>query len=152
MKKITPFPNQIFPSSQQAVSTTSVPNSSLVCWSLYYKNKCAAYWYTKSKKRKMLLCRGSSQYFYDTFAYGTYVYQKYFNALLIYEIYIYAPYFYKTLLKYWAQNTLFCAADQWVHTSTAVEIKRKFYFNIALYFYVEVSHNKIQKIARYFLQ
>ncbi len=45
---------------------------------------------------------GSSQYFYDTFAYETYVYEKYFNALLIYEIYIYAPYFYKTLLKYWA--------------------------------------------------
>ncbi len=42
---------------------------------------------------------GSSRYFYDTFAYGTYVYQKYFNALLIYEIYIYALNFYKTLLK-----------------------------------------------------
>jgi hypothetical protein len=44
--------------------------------------------------------RGSSRYFYDTFAYGTYVYLKYFNALLIYEIYIYALNFYKTLLKY----------------------------------------------------
>ncbi len=43
---------------------------------------------------------GSSRYFYDTFAYGTYVYLKYFNALLIFEIYIYALNFYKTLLKY----------------------------------------------------
>jgi hypothetical protein len=81
---------------------------------------------------------GSSQYFYDTFAYGTYVYRKYFNALLIYETHIYAPYFYKTLLKNRAQYSLFSAADLWVHTSTAVEIKRKFYFNFVLYFYVEV--------------
>jgi hypothetical protein len=84
---------------------------------------------------------GSSQYFNDTFAYGTYVYKKYFNALLIYEIYIYAPYFYKTLLKYWAQFTLFCSADLWVQTSTAIEILRKFNFNIALQFYIEVSRD-----------
>jgi hypothetical protein len=38
-----------------------------------------------------------------------------------------------------------------VHTSTAVEIKRKFYFNIAFYFYIEVSRDEIKKIAQYFL-
>jgi len=95
---------------------------------------------------------GSSQYFYDTFAYDTLIHQKYVNALLIYETYIYVSNFNNTLLKYWAQYTLFLPADLWVHTFTGVEIKHKFYFNIALHFSVKVFRNKISKNARYFLQ
>jgi hypothetical protein len=64
-----------------------------------------------------------------------------------YISYIYAINFYKSLLKYSAQNTLFCATDLWVFTSKAVEIKRKIYFNIALYLYGEVSFDEIKKCA-----
>jgi hypothetical protein len=83
----------------QAINPNKIqkkPRQKLMKISSYVNKKQQTHKTSHSSAKQM----GSSQYFYDTFAYGTYVYQKYFNALLIYEIYIYAPYFYKTLLKY----------------------------------------------------